>query len=651
MADRSKLVKMKVVNIGCIGSQGLEIALDNILCLVGPNNCGKSTVLRAYELAIGAERFTETDYNKWANNEPASVELWVHIPTGIGNIADKWKTPENGLLLVRSKWEWTRDTGWAKQRTTWDPENGEFSGDEKAAGFDPVFASKLPKPFRIGTLDNPEEEHKKLLTLVLQPLNNRLKAEIQDSESLINQARASLHAIASATVEEERAKLAGIRSQLADSHSKLFPELAVDFQIELGDVPFDPIDMLRRNSHIKFTEGETDVRWSQQGTGSQRALFWSLLQVRSKLDMMNEIAEGRKRTRSDLEKSIRSLEAKMIGLKRESTIAEKQIELADKKSQLAAIDERGLDQDVVDSNDIALPGYMLMIDEPEVALHPSAVRAAQQYLYELANDVSWQIMLTTHSPAFVNPLEDHTTIVRLERNERILSPTTYIAENSVFSLDDRECLKMLNRFDSALAEMFFGQFPILVEGDTEFTAFESVMNFYSADFPMRERPVLIRTRGKWTMKLIIQMLTHFKVNFAVLHDGDSPMTKSGKQKNSAWKANIDLIAAIDDARSRGLRIVHRVSVPNFEKFLFALKAEDGAIEFDDEPVSDKPWNVYHALRSDDGFRKKVRMLLDELMSSESRQEAFAGGFIEGLESATKAWAAETASGDLRYVFP
>jgi putative ATP-dependent endonuclease of OLD family len=51
LSDRSRLIRMKVSNVGCVGPDGLTVALDNILCVVGPNNTGKSTILRAYELA------------------------------------------------------------------------------------------------------------------------------------------------------------------------------------------------------------------------------------------------------------------------------------------------------------------------------------------------------------------------------------------------------------------------------------------------------------------------------------------------------------------------------------------------------------------------------------------------------------------------
>ncbi len=44
---RSKLLNITIANLGCIGNEGLTVSLDNILCLVGDNNSGKSTILKA----------------------------------------------------------------------------------------------------------------------------------------------------------------------------------------------------------------------------------------------------------------------------------------------------------------------------------------------------------------------------------------------------------------------------------------------------------------------------------------------------------------------------------------------------------------------------------------------------------------------------
>lgn len=97
---------------------------------------------------------------------------------------------------------------------------------------------------------------------------------------------------------------------------------------------------------------------------------------------------------------------------------------------------------------------MLLIDEPEIALHPNGIRAASKYLYELAKDKSWQVMLTTHSPLFINPFEDNTTVVRLNRTDGNPSPLTYRSESIKFSDQEKQQLTLLNTYDQNLAEMF-----------------------------------------------------------------------------------------------------------------------------------------------------------------------------------------------------
>ncbi len=167
---RSHLVKIYIKNIGCIGNEGLTIELDDIVCLVGANNSGKTTVLRAYEAVVSTESKKELkkeEIHTHANDECLpTVELWVHIPNGAGNISSDWKEVKDDLLLVRSKWEWTLEGG-KPIRTTWHPTDKKYAEDGNASGLDAVFKSRLPKPFRIGSLDAPSEEHKNLLSLVL----------------------------------------------------------------------------------------------------------------------------------------------------------------------------------------------------------------------------------------------------------------------------------------------------------------------------------------------------------------------------------------------------------------------------------------------------------------------------------------------------
>lgn len=642
MPERSRLVRMSISNIGCVGPEGLTIELDDILCLVGPNNTGKSTVLRAYELAAGKAAFTENDLCKRAGESPAAVELWVHIPTGTPNIAEKWKVAEGDLRLVHSRWEWRRETAWKPVRTTWDPDVGDWALDTKAAGLDEVFTSRLPVPLRVGTLEDPEEEHRGLLALVLQPIAERLKLLQRDAGSELKLALDSFVASAEKPVQEERERIRSLKDDLNRSQSQIFPHLTVDLNIGIGTLEIDLSAELKKHSGVRFTEWSDEVRWSQQGTGSQRALFWALLQVRSRLQTAADLKAGKEKRIEDIKKKIAKLEKDKEAAKKEETklskgeeIRELQRELQDLQADTSAA-----------SPSLALPGYMLLIDEPEVGLHPAAIRAASRYLYTLAEDPSWQVILSSHAPSFIDPLQDHTTIVRLSRSEANPTPHTYRASDITFSSDEKENLKMLNRFDTGVAEMFFGQYPLLVEGDTEFAAFEWTLHRSATTWPRGVSPLFVRARGKQTLVLLIRMLRHFRVPFSVLHDADTPRRLDGSV-NSAWTANKAISREIGEARNAGIRVVHRVSIPTFElAHLPVERDEAGHAKFPAE--RDKPWRMLTALASSPEAAASVKKVLEELTSNDVSEEPFGGDFEQYLSDHIGAWADAYSSGDPRF---
>lgn len=650
MAERSKLIRMRIVNIGPIGPEGLTIELDKIVSLVGANNTGKSTVLRAYELALGTETFIkEKDLCKRAGKSGAYVEMWVHIPKGIQNIAESWKVEEEDLLLVRSKWEWTEENNWRTNRQTWNPENESYSLDGKASGLDNVFNSRLPQPFRIGTLEDPKDEHHKLLTLILQPVADRLRESLDDESSDLYKARTNLINQALVPVEMEKENLKSLKEELSATHNVIFPELELDLEIGIGEIEIDPVKLLEKNSFIKFKEWETEVDWDKQGTGSQRALFWTMLQIRSKLKAIADISIQSEKEIEKIKKSIGKLQKEAEKVKKQETKEKKEEEINELSEQLRTL-ENETPENVIEKreSDLALPGYMLLIDEPEVALHPNAIRAASNYLYGLGDDPSWQVILGTHSPQFINPLKDHTTIVRLDRKENNPSPRTYRTDEVKFDETEKDNLKMLNRFDVNLAEMFFGQYPVLVEGDTEYAAFQQIMQDAPDDFPISDRPIIVRAIGKDTLRLIIRMLRHFRINFSVLHDSDWPKRRDGKS-NSAWTANDRLYKEIGSARSEGLQVIHRVSIPNFElAHMPQLFLKDGKIL--EQQSKDKPWNMISNIRSNVSIRSTVTNILGQLINIDERGEPFDGDFNEELKRNLESWVQNNGVKDDRLKF-
>lgn len=644
---RSKLLNITIGNLGCIGNEGLTVSLDNILCLVGDNNSGKSTILRAYELAFGSQNYSyEKDYCKRSKEENTFIEISVHIPEGTANIAEKWKEKQGEYLVVKSRWEWEHNG--SKSRKTFDPELNNYSEDGNAAGLDNVFNSRLPVPFRIGALENPQAELKNLLKLIVDPIAENLKSSLEDRESEISKALEVFAVHAKKPVEEHKEIIEKINERITNSHNKIFPNLSIDLNIGMADLKVDPLEALVRGSKLNIKEFNENVDWDQQGTGSQRALFWSLLQVRSRLQAVKTFKLDNDRRIKQLEKDIKKLEGERDKAKTDNTKEAKQMAIDEKNQELELVKQLEPEKAIDDkNNEIALPRYMLLIDEPEIALHPNGIRAASKYLYELANDPSWQVMLTTHSPLFINPFEDHTTIVRLSRTEGNPNPHTYRSDEIIFSDDEIENLKLLNSFDQNLSEMFFGQYPVIVEGDTEYAAFDTIIKSSPEKYHINCKPIIIRARGKYSIIPLIKMLIHFKVNFSVLHDSDYPKNKKGNV-NNAWTGNFNIYSEIQNARGVGIRVVHRVSISTFEVMHDKIELDEEG-NYLSSSSKDKPWLMFRKIKEDDEIKKSIEIALDDLIDSNCSQEPFENDFSESLPKKFKEWVIANNIKDLRFV--
>lgn len=643
--NRSKLVRITVRNIGCIGNDGVEIELDDVVCLVGKNNAGKSTILRAYELAKGSVGFDAAkDRCQYApEGQPSEVLLEVHIPDGIGNVDAKWKYEKDGLLIVKSRWQWASPS-YQKVRTTWAPTGGPdgegaWADDVKAGGADPVFTSRLPRPLRIGSLDDAAKTEEMLLAFALGPLLASLEKERVNPESALSKAISSVSDrldVLSGAHEEHFNTIAG---RIATGFKGVFPRL--DVKLKIGAAPLVPKlgDLVKGGSSLKVQDGVAETTLIQQGTGARRALFWSMLQVHNELSRDKEI---RQEYGKRLEKDLVDAEKKLARAKEAADKSALEEAIAALRARLEAHDGGAPIPDSPD--DPALPGYLLLIDEPENALHPMAARAAQRHLYELAESPDWQVIMTTHSPHFVNPFEDHTTIVRLERADdgeaASVAPKTYRSDLIEFEGNDKERLQALQHIDPSFSEIFFGSYPVLVEGDTEHAAFMS--SILERQHGLMDRVTVIRARGKAILVPLIRVMTHFKINFGIVHDTDSPFNKNG-HKNGMWAENEKIRNAVVGARAAGLEARQRISVPDFERFLGG-----------EEESKDKPLNTYLVVAKDDKLAQQVQDLMTDLLTS-AQHEPFPDGalgegdYLSWLNTVVQAWAKENGvSNDARF---
>lgn len=152
-----------------------------------------------------------------------------------------------------------------------------------------------------------------------------------------------------------------------------------------------------------------------------------------------------------------------------------------------------------------------------------------------------------------------------------------------------------------LQSFFFGGKVIVVEGDTEYTAF----NYIKKQKPQEYKDInIIRARGKATIVSLVKILNHFGSDYSVLHDCDKPfiITKRGKEMaNPAWGNNPTILEAMN-SKPVGSSTRLLASLPNFEEAYFGEVTEE-----------EKPYNALKTLEEDEDKFNTVEDLLKALI--------------------------------------
>ena len=554
-SPKPRLVKLVVQNFRCIGAP-VEVDLNDIVVLVGPNNSGKSSILHAYETIMcdgsSAADLTLDDFPNGEVKEDALPTVELHTKVFDDRPGEEWcQTLQDGGSLVRERWIWGNPgkperRGFNVQLGRW----AEDDDDEKVPwGAAPVANARRPQPHRVNAFDPPEIQTDEILRLLDTALEEKLKSHQKEDkdESHYAQLVKNIKDLQKLVVEESKENIQKIQGDLSDLIAKVFPKHRVVFDPRPDDEVDKSFSFFTARSQLRMgPEGGFLSTIDKQGSGARRTLLWTTLKL---------LAD-------------QGVRARPQGSKAKTPI----------------------------KTDLERP-HVLLLDEPEICLHPSAIREACDLLYGLPSVGNWQVMITTHSPCFVDFARDNTTIVRVEFSDAgdVIGTTIFRPESVELDADDKKRLKLLNMCDPYVAEFFFGGKTVIVEGDTEHTAFAYIKEMHPEDF--REIHV-VRARGKATIVSLMKILNHFGTPYAVLHDTDR---KKAKRKdgteiaNPAWSKNADILA---EAQRASAPVRHVVSVPNFE-----------AAYFDQELDTEKPYTALTKIREHGDSYENVLALL------------------------------------------
>ena len=111
LIKKPRLIKLIVKNFRCIGSTPVSIDLDEIVVLVGANNVGKSSILKAYEIAMSdGSKSGELTIEDFPRNtiDPLNLpQIELHTIVYDIRVGEQWlhKTNEEEWL-VKERWTW-----------------------------------------------------------------------------------------------------------------------------------------------------------------------------------------------------------------------------------------------------------------------------------------------------------------------------------------------------------------------------------------------------------------------------------------------------------------------------------------------------------------------------------------------------------------
>jgi len=460
-----RIAKVKISNFRSI--RELEFEAQPQTVFIGPNNHGKSNILRALEFALSPKyKPSEEDFFRRGNNieKVMFVELtFTHLTDQERKTFEKYLLDSDQSIRIRkiaqinnsAKIE-TSYHGYVMGKDSSTPilEEGNLLGTKNVA------AGILPDFYLIPAVKEVTDELKIKTTTTLGKLLNLLLEEMVKEDPSFKEAKERLEEAA------EKLTLGGPSSPLERVRKSLADELSswdVDVLIEI-DAP-SVEKLLESGFDMKLDDG-VPTSPERKGHGLQRALFFALIRAWAKVSkQIGTHTEGKKPRR---------------------------------KSDTA----------------------VFAIEEPELYLHPQAQKKLAKLLRDIAELENHQVLLTTHSPHFVD-LSNHRNIILVSKPDLSAGTTVRQVAGDLFSgesiEDQKKRFRLAHWINPDRSEMFFAKKVVFVEGETEKVVFPYVAHKLGVYDPEIS---IIDCGSKFNLPLYIEIANAFKLNYIVVHDED-----------------------------------------------------------------------------------------------------------------------------------
>lgn len=580
-----KLIRIDIQNFRGISSASIN--LENFTTLIGSNNIGKSTILKAIKILVDTTNPTSED---WPYRTASTDEMVI---TGIfSDIQDTERAKpaisnlvHEGKLSIRVRTKWDHDNDCMGV-----PTYEAFYSKEDIEDYTSSITAARNIPWLleiINELDcNNAKSYKDMQSDVIGLIKQRYPEKVSSSlcwtsdginfkNSLQQALPHVLYIPACFKIEDD------LKSQKGTPFGFLFSNRV--YPVLQSDPSFTQYTSSLDLLHKKM-KGEVDGEVIEGLHELMESITESLNQV---MDL-----------KSKVKLSLTEIDINAALMKAATLVIEDKLE-TQLEYQGSGV-QRALAYALLESNALfevtaSQRSTIILYEEPELYIHPHLMRLLRDKLREKSTNSACQVIVSTHSPFLIDIAENPSSL-KLIKDTYEGTRTVHEIDDSIFhvdeSYDEREMLRAALDFHPTVCEAFFAKRVIVVEGDTEVAILRfasELCDKFGISTELVKDTTIVSAGGKWTIPAIARILSKLNIPFKVVHDTDRKgMTEDQISQISAinaYRANAKIESIVGTDR------VFRVD-DTFEHLLW-----DPIIDGNAPSDGGKPFNAWKRVRA------------------------------------------------------
>ena len=177
---------------------------------------------------------------------------------------------------------------------------------------------------------------------------------------------------------------------------------------------------------------------------------------------------------------------------------------------------------------------IVIIDEPELHLHPKWINILSGFFMEYAFSRKNQLFIVTHSGTFINSSTYH-FLTRVYKDEQGSSRIHQMLAEDIQK--EKELLHIINATNNE--KVFFSDFVVMVEGDTDEIVFRRVLDTIQKEKNYQHSVEVMQVGGKTNQEKFNKFLSTLQINSCFIGDVDNvnQLAKDNKQIQSLLMTN------------------------------------------------------------------------------------------------------------------